>query len=46
MKMTVFQISTVAYLSQYRTCLDELEKDHMDTMKKKSFVLFFNVENT
>ena len=40
-----------AYLSQYRTCLDEQEKDHMDIMgEKKSFffvcLFVFNVENT
>ena len=33
-------------LSQYKTCLDELEKDHMDIMKKQKSFFFFNVENT
>ena len=28
-------------LSQYKTCLDELEKDHMDIMKEKKKLFFF-----
>lgn len=33
-KMTGFQTSTLAYLPRFRKCLDELQVDHVDIMRR------------